>query len=465
MTMIGYAHVAMELWGCVFCFIAAFSMSWIRSRKQWKQDSLFMFLLLFNSLLLASDSVAWLFRGNESRVGFWVVRISNFCVFSLTYLLMYTFTKYLNERVLQVGGTPVRWNLRVMRITGIVYLTVLVLTQFYPICYYFDAQNVYHRAGLYWLTQLVGLLGIVVNVRSVLDNRNRFNRNEVWAFSTYLALPIVAMVVQYLVYGISFLNIAITASVLLLYLQTLVEQAIAMYGQEKQIVQQQKELTNMRIQVMLSQIQPHFMYNCLNAIYYLCDKNPKEAQEAITRFSDYMRGNLDSLRQNELVPFEFELRHIRNYLALEKMRFEEDLEIEYHIGTTDFILPALSIQPLVENAVRHGVGKKIDGGTVSITTRAMPDGTEILVDDDGVGFDKNVKKEDGRSHTGMESVGDRLKAMCGGELQIDSVPGKGTHARVWIPKHFDPAQQNEAEETQHHNFADMTWDRLKSSLS
>ncbi len=145
------------------------------------------------------------------------------------------------------------------------------------------------------------------------------------------------------------------------------------------------------------------------------------------------------------------------------MRFEEDLEIEYHIGTTDFILPALSIQPLVENAVRHGVGKKIEGGTVSITTRALSDGTEILVDDDGVGFDKNAKKDDGRSHTGMESVGDRLKAMCGGELQIDSVPGKGTHCRVWIPKDFTP--QQDAPEEENRNYADMTWDRLKSSLN
>ncbi len=464
MTMIGYAHVAMELWGCVFCFIAALSMSWIRSRKQWKQNSLFMFLLLFNSLLLAADSAAWLFRGNVSQAGYWVVRVSNFCVFGLSYLLILTFTKYLNEKMLQAGGTPSKWNLRIMRIAGIVYITVLVLTQVYPICYYFDAQNVYHRAGLYWLTHAVGLLGIVLNIRTLFENRSKLEKNELGIFCVYLGLPIAALVLQNFVYGISFLNIAITVSVLLLYLQTLVELATAMYSQEKQLAQQQKELTNMRIQVMLSQIQPHFMYNCLNAIYYLCDKNPKEAQEAITRFSDYMRGNLDSLRQNELVPFEFELRHIRNYLALEKMRFEEDLEIEYNIGTTDFILPALSIQPLVENAVRHGVGKKIDGGTVSITTRAMEDGTEILVDDDGVGFDKNVKKDDGRSHTGMESVGDRLKAMCGGELQIDSMPGKGTHARVWIPKHFDPAQQNEVEETPE-NYADMTWDRLKSSLS
>ncbi len=463
MTIIGYAHVAMELWGCVFCFIAAVSMSWIRSRKQWKQNSLFMLLLFFNSLLLAADSAAWLFRGNDSSLGFWVVRISNFCVFSLTYLLMYIFTKYLNERILQMGGKPSQRNLRVLRVAGIVYLTVLVLTQFYPICYYFDAQNFYHRAGLYWLTQLVGVAGIAANIRCIIDNRDRFNLNELTAFLLYITLPVVAMVIQYFLYGISFLNIAITVSVLLLYLQTLVEQAIAMHGQERQIVQQQKELTNMRIQVMLSQIQPHFMYNCLNAIYYLCDKNPKEAQEAITRFSDYMRGNLDSLRQNELVPFEFELRHIRNYLALEKMRFEEDLEIEYHIGTTDFILPALSIQPLVENAVRHGVGKKIEGGTVSITTRALSDGTEILVDDDGVGFDKNAKKDDGRSHTGMESVGDRLKAMCGGELQIDSVPGKGTHCRVWIPKDFTP--QQDAPEEENRNYADMTWDRLKSSLN
>ncbi len=463
MIMLSYAQVALELWGCIFCFIAALGLSWNRDKKRWKQQSLFIILLLMNSLMLAADSAAGLSEGNGTVYGYWIVRISSFCHYVLSYLLIYTFTKYVDERIRLKGGATVDWNLRVLRVVGIVFLTVLVLSQYYPLCYYFDAQNLYHRGELFWLPAACGLVGFALNVYSVVQNRHVLKRYDLTAFGICLGLPFAALLLQFLIYGISFLNIAITGVLMLLYLQNMLEQALEIYSQERKIAEQQKQLTDMRIQLMVSQIQPHFMYNCLNAIYYLCDEDPKRAQEAITRFSDYMRGNLDSLRQNDLIPFEAELKHIQNYLALEKMRFEDELEIVYDIGTTDFKVPALAVQPLVENAVRYGVSKKIDGGTVTIRTRALPEGTEIIVDDDGVGFDKNVKKNDGRSHTGMESVGNRLQAMCSGELDIQSTPGQGTHARIWLPKNPEKTQQLPPEKEQ--NYADMTWERVKSSLS
>ncbi len=141
-----------------------------------------------------------------------------------------------------------------------------------------------------------------------------------------------------------------------------------------------------------------------------------------------------SIMVSQPVPFERELDHLEKYLYIEKLRFADKLNIAYDIQCTDFELPLLSIQPLVENAVKHGVGMKEDGGTVTIATRETDKAYEVIISDDGVGFDTEAKKNDGRSHVGMENTRRRLKDMCNADVEITSVIGEGTVARVIIPK-------------------------------
>ena len=214
----------------------------------------------------------------------------------------------------------------------------------------------------------------------------------------------------------------------------LFHQRTELIQKEEELVQKERKINEMQIRLVISQIQPHFLYNALNSIYYLCEKDARTAQEAINNFSNYLRGNMDALRSTTPVCFDIELNHVKNYLALEKMRFEDELEVVFDIETTAFEIPSLCLQPVVENAVKHGVGKKIDGGTVTIRTREMEDSFEIIVEDDGVGFDMNEKKEDGRSHVGIENVNNRLQEMVGGSLTIKSTPGIGTFAIIHIPK-------------------------------
>ena len=202
--------------------------------------------------------------------------------------------------------------------------------------------------------------------------------------------------------------------------------------------QVQKELYEAKVSVMISQIQPHFMYNALTSIAMMCQIDPDTAQEATVTFADYLRGNMDSLKQTKPVPFETELEHLKKYLYIEKLRFANLLNIEYDIQTTGFYLPLLSIQPLVENAVKHGVGMKEDGGTVKISTRETETSYEVVIEDDGVGFDVNEQKDDGRSHVGMENTKKRLHDMCGAQVVITSVIGEGTTARVILPKEEQP---------------------------
>ena len=197
------------------------------------------------------------------------------------------------------------------------------------------------------------------------------------------------------------------------------------------------ELENSRITVMLSQIQPHFLYNSLTSVMDLCDSNPKQAKAAIADFADYLRGNLSSLKTENLISFGTELEHIETYLRLEKLRFMDELEIVYDIQSKDFMLPALSVQPLVENAVKHGVGKKVGGGTVTIHTSETENEYIICVTDDGVGFTEGEYADDGSTHVGLENIRKRLNMMIHAELQMESKIGEGTKACIVIPKRRD----------------------------
>ena len=115
-------------------------------------------------------------------------------------------------------------------------------------------------------------------------------------------------------------------------------------------------MAEQRLQIMISQIQPHFLYNALTAILELCHSNPPQAEIATRNFSNYLRGNMRSIKSKGNIAFAEELRHTQGYLELEKLRFEDSLQICYDIQCTSFELPPLSLQPIAENAVKHSQG-------------------------------------------------------------------------------------------------------------
>jgi sensor histidine kinase YesM len=208
---------------------------------------------------------------------------------------------------------------------------------------------------------------------------------------------------------------------------------------ESQRIEAEKQAMELKLQesqisIMLSQIQPHFLYNTLNSIYQLCETNPMRARSMVNFFAEYLRNNLSTLEEPGLISFETELSHIKTYLEIEKIRFEDTLEIEYDIKCDDFFLPVLTVQPIVENAVKHGTSKKRGGGKVVISTEEDENNYIVKVSDTGCGFDPSVSKNDGKSHVGIENVRQRLSNMCDGSLTIESELGVGTLAIIRIPK-------------------------------
>jgi len=182
-----------------------------------------------------------------------------------------------------------------------------------------------------------------------------------------------------------------------------------------------------------SHLKPHFLFNSLTAVSDMCAGN-SEAQEALAAFSDYLRVNISYHNRKTPVLFDTELKHVENYLLLEKLRFEERLIILYDINVTGFKVPLLSVQPIVENAVSHGLFNKPGVGTVKIRTVESETDYIINVVDDGIGFDPDASGNTRKPQAGIENVRDRLASMCGGTLIISSKPGVGTRVNIKIPK-------------------------------
>ena len=193
------------------------------------------------------------------------------------------------------------------------------------------------------------------------------------------------------------------------------------------------KLREQRLSLMLSQIQPHFLYNTLNTITALCRVNPKLAEETTIKFSGYLRENMYSMGENDTNPFSKELDHTNIYLDIERLRFGDRVKVEYDIKSDDFNMPTLTLQPIVENAVKHGICSKLEGGTIKISTEKKGRDHIITIEDNGTGFEIDKALNDGRPHVGIHNVKERLKSMVRAEMEIISFIGIGTTVRIIIP--------------------------------
>ena len=221
-----------------------------------------------------------------------------------------------------------------------------------------------------------------------------------------------------------------------LLLRTLLARTKKEEKNEQMIIEKENTIEELQTRIALSQIKPHFLYNALNSIYVLCGKDVDEARYAISHLSDFLRSNMAAIDSSKPIPLSGELELVKSYLAIEKIRFPEELSYTIVTPVTHFSLPALTIQPLVENAVRHGIKPLDSGGIITITTRETEQSYIVSIADNGVGFDTSIPDLPGGSseHIGIRNVRERLEKLSGGELEIRSERGHGTEAIIRIPK-------------------------------
>ena len=192
------------------------------------------------------------------------------------------------------------------------------------------------------------------------------------------------------------------------------------------------ELTESRISTMMSQIRPHFIYNTLGSIEQLCIIDPPKAGELVHNFAKYLRGNFGELDNPKPILMSQEMEHVRHYISIENVRFP-DMTFSFEMNSDDFHIPALTIQPIVENAIKHGLMKLSKGGTIRVVSYETESHYCVSVEDDGVGFDTDVLLDE-RKHVGIRNIRGRLKAMVNGTLEIESSVGIGTTVLIKIPK-------------------------------
>ena len=215
------------------------------------------------------------------------------------------------------------------------------------------------------------------------------------------------------------------------------------FAKERKLREKEEELYETRIRTMIQQIRPHFIYNTLSSIYVLCKNHSPRTLPVLEDFMNYLQANFTAVAADKPIPFADELKHTKAYLAVESARHSELLNVTYDTPHTDFSLPALTLQPIVENAVKHGSGSERVRLDISIHTEKTADGSVITVTDNGPGFDAASAAETGtvtaafleqkETHIGLANVRERLELMCQGSLSVASVPEAGTTVTILIP--------------------------------
>ena len=424
-------NIAFELFGLFFCFvcicISAFSPAGTGIHAESANDIRNLFLC--DAVVMFSDAAAGIFRGKDDLLATVAVNLGNFVQFAANYILFGLMITLMTHMIPSDKGQKYR---RIAWGFVIAESLLLLLNLYSKKIYYIDENNYYHRGELFPLTQLVGVVCVVIAVIYTLKNRKNTRRRVLLLFLTFALLCITALVIQIFSYGIACLNIAVLIGLMILFIYNQMFLAESLAENQKLVAEKELALEQSRTQLIISQIKPHFLFNTLTSIAQLCDDSPQTAKETTIAFASYLRKNMHSLDEQNPIPFADELAHIKCYLKIEQVRFGEYLNIEYDIGPTEFDVPCLTVQPLIENAVKHGVGQKDIGGTVRLSTEETDSAYIVTVKDDGVGFDPDAPRES--KSLGLRNIESRLRQLSNADLSIQSEINVGTTAVITIPK-------------------------------
>ncbi|WP_258168703.1 sensor histidine kinase [Paenibacillus sp. AR247] len=195
-------------------------------------------------------------------------------------------------------------------------------------------------------------------------------------------------------------------------------------------------------------------YNALNTMIALLPIDPEKTAELLHELSRYLRGSFDFRNRDQLTVLRQEMALVTSYLNLEKARFEDRLQVDYDIqADMNRLVPPLTIQPIVENAVRHGIMPKEEGGRVRISVQEQEERLEIAVEDNGTGMtpERMEAVREGRAGNGvgLKNINARLLTLFGTELMIDSDPERGTVVRFHVPKQKQRDSRMTQEEDRH----------------
>lgn len=417
------ANIAMEF--CCILFLLTLFFALLLKRERNRSSVMIAVIYLGVIISVLTDLIFRILAAEQAIAA--ALYVDYILSFSSTVFLVCCFTWYFYLRFEEKGtralSRRIRWSVSIYSGLVILLFASSVWTELF---FGLDAEGRLFHTDYYFWVPLLFLPLAVVDFAAILRYRLVLGPVETAVLLLYCILPIVAYMID-MKYATVFAQLALTLVACMLY--TFIDAE-----QEKRMLESERELAEMQLSSMVSQINPHFIYNTLSSIESLTEQRPEEARRLISLFSDYLYDNYVELSNRPIVRFEEELRHVEHYLSIEKVRFP-NLNVVYEINAGDFLIPCLSVQPLAENAVKHGIcRRRKSSGTLRIVSEEREDAYLVRVEDDGVGFDIGDASDPARLHIGMKSVDKRLRLLCGGSLTVRSKVGVGTQCVITIPK-------------------------------
>lgn len=286
------------------------------------------------------------------------------------------------------------------------------------------------------LSRILFIIGVVILITNSIINwiqnpTARWDSSEM--ISCILILGVLTDLLIYYWKGASFGLLFTMLAFLCLVIYVGTAFVVHYREQEKLLAKKEEQITQSRVTATMGQIRSHFIFNVLNAISGMCKYDPEKADETIICFARYLRANIDMMRDDRPVMFHSALQHLEDYIALEQIRFGDRIRFVTDISQEHFMLPSMILQPIVENAIKHGLTPKPSGGTITLRTWTDGDDIKISIQDDGVGF--HVDSVDESKSVGLQNVRFRLRHMMDGDLRIESDPGCGTTVTIILPQH------------------------------
>ena len=319
-----------------------------------------------------------------------------------------------------IGKSPL---VREVSALWLVYSALALIALFTSFLYDVGPERQFIR-GRWYPFSIVPLIVIMFrSFQALVHRRARLSVSTYNAFLAYLIPLTFAMIIHSFVSNYMAVYIGVSISSFGMF-------CIILFEQIEQYLHQQQEIAHQRASIQVLEMRPHFIYNTMTSIYYLCDMDPQKAKQVIMDFTTYLRKNFTAIASEDTIPFVEELEHTRAYLSVEQAQFEDRLFVDYDTPRTNFRLPPLTLQPIVENAVKHGMDPDSEPLHITIRTRKTDTGSEITVTDNGPGFGPAADNE---PHIALRNIRQRIEMMCVGKLEILPAEGGGTMVRVSIP--------------------------------
>ena len=330
------------------------------------------------------------------------------------------------------GGKKLERYIAVFQYLQIPAVIMILITPVTGVVYRVDENNECIRCEGYYIWQVFSVISFIVIVTVLLKKWPRMK-----IFKGHVILIMAVFVVLFVagsqITEISIMSFMVIFLSVLLFFQYEIIKTRAVIKNQNRLEHTKARLAESRLTMMTAQIKPHYIYNSMNVIRELCYSDPELAAETISHFSGYLQGKIEAFSGNGLTSFEKELDLVNEYIAIEYADENKKFRVGYDLKCTGFDIPALTVQPLVENAVKHGIDRYSEKSFVCISSFEEEENIIITVTDNATAEKGDDSLFAAKRGTGLNNVAERLKLICRGSLDIDH-DENGTYAKIIIPK-------------------------------